>query len=203
MTKDEKAAIRRELTGQKVRRDIEKYCGNVCVNCGTDQNIEYHHIVPVANGGRNVLTNMVALCHECHLKAHGKLKRVSDADFSRAGRKGIEKPENADDLIQKYLTGKIGMKEIKQGLNLKSNWKLTDLWYFNQYIADHHIAKYRNYRDMLLCSRSIVNTFNKDVVTLATVVYEDGKEESYCGVPSEVFKDADVSGYRKPHLKTR
>lgn len=46
--------------------------GCKCVNCGTTDNIQYHHIVPVGNGGANALSNVVPLCVSCHAAAHDK-----------------------------------------------------------------------------------------------------------------------------------
>lgn len=44
-----------------------------CQNCGTKEDIEIHHIVPLANGGRDVPSNVVTLCTECHKAAHGDI----------------------------------------------------------------------------------------------------------------------------------
>lgn len=62
------------MENTKVRKTLSKQIkqsvGNVCCNCGTDKNIEYHHIVPLALGGRDIESNMVPLCHQCHKAAH-------------------------------------------------------------------------------------------------------------------------------------
>lgn len=34
--------------------------------------IEFHHIIPLCEGGPDALANIEALCYDCHLKAHGK-----------------------------------------------------------------------------------------------------------------------------------
>ena len=48
----------RIMENTKVRKTLSKQIkqsvGNVCCNCGTDKNIEYHHIVPLALGGRDI-----------------------------------------------------------------------------------------------------------------------------------------------------
>jgi hypothetical protein len=43
-----------------------------CAYCGEDEEIlEVHHIIPLKDNGTNDLGNLVLLCYECHLKAHG------------------------------------------------------------------------------------------------------------------------------------
>ena len=177
MTKAEKLALRQEYNKPSVRAEIVQTCGTVCVNCGTDTEIEYHHIVPLANGGSNRLSNLVALCHECHLRAHGKLQRVSDMNREKIGRKKIAKPYYADTIIENYLTGIITRKEAHSRLKLRPAWKIKELWYFQEYLESHGIESYRNYVDSRFNSRS------KEVAEpeyLAAVIrYKDGREEKF------------------------
>ncbi|MDC0763509.1 HNH endonuclease [Brevibacillus sp. AG] len=53
-----------------------------CQNCGSVEYLDIHHIVPLANGGTNRLTNLCTLCAECHGKVH-------QSDFVR--RKHLQK----------------------------------------------------------------------------------------------------------------
>ena len=41
-----------------------------CYICGSTQNLQLHHIIPLSNGGDNRLTNILTLCGECHGKVH-------------------------------------------------------------------------------------------------------------------------------------
>ena len=177
MTKDEIYAIRQPLTRPSVRQQIIEHCGTKCVNCGSEVNIQYHHIVPIEMGGSDSLSNTVALCGFCHCLAHGK--QIKRADRKKTGRKPKPKPSYADKIIEFYLSGEIGMSAIKSTLDLKGAWKLTDLWYFQEYLTEHHIVRYRNYYDSLLSSRLRENTFNKDVVTVAVVEYDNGEVKEY------------------------
>ena len=45
--------------------------GNTCCNCGSQIDIQYHHIVPIAAGGNHILSNLVCICGICHTKIHG------------------------------------------------------------------------------------------------------------------------------------
>jgi len=51
-----------------------------CGNCGTNDDLRIHHIVPLSNGGNNVLTNLIRLCNDCHAAAHGGHNFVKMAD---------------------------------------------------------------------------------------------------------------------------
>ncbi|CAH0304748.1 HNH endonuclease [Priestia megaterium] len=42
-----------------------------CGNCGSESDLQIHHVVPLSNGGNNVLTNLTRLCNECHSATHG------------------------------------------------------------------------------------------------------------------------------------
>lgn len=42
-----------------------------CQNCGCNEGIEIHHIVPIIYGGSNKITNLASLCGRCHRLAHG------------------------------------------------------------------------------------------------------------------------------------
>ena len=60
---------------------------DICFECGSENNIHYHHVVPKSLGG----TNTIPLCDICHGKVHGEhmLKIQRLAAISR--KKNIEK----------------------------------------------------------------------------------------------------------------
>ena len=45
---------------------LEEYCHI----CGSTENLQLHHIIPLSNGGLNIPTNILTLCGECHGKVH-------------------------------------------------------------------------------------------------------------------------------------
>lgn len=47
-----------------------------CMNCESTKHLHLHHVVPLANGGTNRITNLRVLCNECHAKAHGDFKVI-------------------------------------------------------------------------------------------------------------------------------
>ena len=41
-----------------------------CFVCGSTNNLQLHHIIPLSNGGDNRLSNIITLCGQCHGKVH-------------------------------------------------------------------------------------------------------------------------------------
>ena len=66
---------------------------NECANCGETAS-QAHHVVPLVLGGFDKLSNLVALCEECHGKVHGtKLSNHSELTkkgLNRARERGVK-----------------------------------------------------------------------------------------------------------------
>lgn len=56
---------------RRIRRHLWDKTGHICAGCGAPAT-QLHHIVPRHMGGHNNIENIVALCGECHAKAHEK-----------------------------------------------------------------------------------------------------------------------------------
>lgn len=61
----------------KAIKSRDGYC---CVDCGSGQTIDAHHIIPVYQGGRNVLSNGKTLCRICHSKTHNGDTYIKEDD---------------------------------------------------------------------------------------------------------------------------
>jgi 5-methylcytosine-specific restriction endonuclease McrA len=49
------------------------YYGDKCSKCGWNEaTCDAHHIVPVSDGGKNIIPNCVIICPNCHAKEHRK-----------------------------------------------------------------------------------------------------------------------------------
>jgi len=46
----------------------------VCVFCGSEENLERHHLISPLIGGRNVKANLMWLCSECHADYHREVE---------------------------------------------------------------------------------------------------------------------------------
>lgn len=77
--------IRKRLT-DKDKNEI----GRKCANCASTLDLEYHHIIPVVIGGKDINSNMVCLCNKCHRLLHGVYKNEY-IDHSELIKKGIQK----------------------------------------------------------------------------------------------------------------
>lgn len=51
---------------------LKKTFGKKCLNCGSEQNIQWDHIVPLAKGGEHTIKNLQPLCGHCNYVKHTK-----------------------------------------------------------------------------------------------------------------------------------
>lgn len=65
---DEKQEAResRDAIPSAVRREVWRRDEGKCVKCGSRKNLEYDHIIPVAEGGSNTARNIELLCEACN-----------------------------------------------------------------------------------------------------------------------------------------
>ena len=82
-----------------------------CVICGTNKDLEHHHIIPRTNGGGDHQHNFLTLCHDHHDWIHNIRRTKLDSEsFSNlvkegqrrsgnfGGRPGLEK-EKIDEIL--------------------------------------------------------------------------------------------------------
>lgn len=150
--------LRLEFSRRSFRETLKDKLGDKCVNCNSDELIEYHHIVPLRNGGTNNLSNLTPLCSNCHLKAHDR----SGFKNKNGGRPKAIEFKDAESILHRYFNIEIGAKEARQLLGLsaknKSTWSnLTKL-----YREKHNIEKFYNNIDLLNSQNKRIK--NKNVV---------------------------------------
>ena len=112
--------LRQEFAKDSFRKILKDKLGNKCANCGSEDLVEYHHVVPLVHGGTNNLGNIVPLCHECHLKAHNKHNH-GDAykkakEEGRVGRTKKTTYEKALPILERYFNNEIGLRQAKKSL---------------------------------------------------------------------------------------
>ena len=54
---------------------------HVCFECGTDNDLHAHHVVPKSRGGKKT----VLLCDVCHSKAHHRDKNMNTSTLTKIG----------------------------------------------------------------------------------------------------------------------
>ena len=102
---------KRDIGYLKMRDEILDRYHNRCANCGCEDDLQIHHIVPVSIGGKDVITNLVPLCVNCHLAAHhGRdLEEYKKNTGRQNGGRQIKVDfKDFDAIFQKYIDGKIG-----------------------------------------------------------------------------------------------
>jgi len=64
---------RREVIAQDVKDAVWRRDEGKCVECGSNEKLEFDHIIPFVKGGSSRYRNIQLLCEPCNRKKHGKL----------------------------------------------------------------------------------------------------------------------------------
>ena len=57
---------KRKTTPQNVKDKVWNRDSGKCVECGSKENLEFDHIIPVSKGGANTYRNIQLLCEHCN-----------------------------------------------------------------------------------------------------------------------------------------
>lgn len=57
----------------KVRTEVWRRDEGKCTKCGSRENLEYDHIIPVSKGGSNTTRNIELLCEKCNREKRGNI----------------------------------------------------------------------------------------------------------------------------------
>lgn len=107
----------------------QSFTYNHCCNCGVIADLQIHHIVPLAVGGTNNLTNLSLVCEDCHRKVHGKgtlNKKLQREGITEAKKKGkhlgrpvMELPAEWDRLYKDWKDGKMTAVAFMDAVGMK------------------------------------------------------------------------------------
>ena len=165
-----------------VRELYEHYDGaKRCLGCGElIEKPEWHHIVPVAVGGKDIITNIVPLCHACH-SAITFMKPVQEymregyeasKECKTMGRKP-EIPENSDAILEDYFRCRIPKSIAAERLG-KSGHFIESRFYIN-YKKTHGIVESKNNIDIRMSIHGRIETGEE----VGYVKYTDGRVERF------------------------
>lgn len=73
MTAELDNSPRRKPIPQDVRVTVWQRDGGRCVECGSNEELEFDHIIPLAMGGANTLRNLQLLCRPCNRRKGASL----------------------------------------------------------------------------------------------------------------------------------
>lgn len=63
---DDESRPRREPIPESVRHEVWRRDQGRCVDCGSRENLEFDHIIPVSKGGSNTARNLELRCETCN-----------------------------------------------------------------------------------------------------------------------------------------
>lgn len=69
------------------RQDVWRRDGGKCVRCGSEERVEFDHIVPISRGGTHQPSNLRLLCKSCR-----QIKRVKERVNSNSSTRGDVSP---------------------------------------------------------------------------------------------------------------
>lgn len=144
-------------TNQGFRNELRFQCGIYCANCGSSENIEYHHIVPLLLGGNDIASNIVPLCHACHKAAHtGRniTNYLKETGRTSGGRPPKIPDEEAFKVYDLWLDGQFGNKKCRELLHLKEGTYPNQTQQFKRFIAARGIKSVRNNYDLNVTLRA-------------------------------------------------
>ena len=127
---------------------LERF-GYACASCGSKDDLEIHHIVPLALGGTDRITNLIPLCHRCHKTAHCGQEMSRYSPKKPSGRKCNLSEEEAEAVLDRYFGGQIGTIELKELFGWSKSYKISESPQFRKYVTDRKICQYRNKIDTM------------------------------------------------------
>ncbi len=142
--------LKREFNRPSFKKALTAYHGKSCVNCGSDIGVEFHHIVPLADGGTNNLRNIVPLCEKCHNIAHGS-KNIRERHRALNTGRPRKELHDLEINVQLFLNCEIGTKELKKRIGISEKQHLTDSKPYMDYLHSIGIKSAKNNVDLLNC----------------------------------------------------
>lgn len=137
-----------EMINKYTKRKIEECWNYQCAVCGRNDYLEFHHLIPKAEGGSDDYDNIILLCSGCHAAVHGRIAKSENPH----PRTSIDY-ETAKPILAAYFANEVGTKETKEKLNLSQKTHLTESSLYRRYKREHNITKFYNNVDLVNSKR--------------------------------------------------
>ncbi len=66
-------STRRRTVSKSVQREVWRRDEGRCIECGSNENLEFDHIIPFSKGGSNTARNIQLLCENCNRSKAAKI----------------------------------------------------------------------------------------------------------------------------------
>lgn len=167
-----KEELRREHNKRVLSGEYKEKLGCTCVNCGSQENIEYHHIVPLCMGGTNRMTNIVPVCKNCHVAIHGEAEYRKLA-FKNACKKVKPTFEEFDKVLRDYADCKIDLETTKNLLGVGPKRGLSNKKEYKMFLYRNKIKKIVNHVGQFISSENWPPKSKNALV--GYILYENGE----------------------------
>ena len=111
--------LRKEYLVLRNNGEMAMMLGSTCSNCGSTDDVEYHHVVPLHLGGTNRWTNIVPLCNRCHKAAHRGRHISAYVNHTGSGRPSNVSDKVAFKALDMWADGQIGSRKLRELMRLK------------------------------------------------------------------------------------
>ena len=136
------------MVSKATKRKVEAMWGNRCAVCDSMDYLEFHHLLPKANGGTDDYDNLILLCARCHAAVHGRLYNPDKPNC-----KASISYDAALPILEQYFANEIGTAETKQLLNLSQKTHLSECYVYKRYKREHQIENFYNNVDLVNSKR--------------------------------------------------
>lgn len=137
------------MVSKHVKRKILECWNHQCAICSRNDYLEFHHLIPVSEGGSDDYDNIILLCGCCHATVHGRSYNPQKPNC----RTSIDY-ETAKPILAAYFANEIGTKETKEKLKLSPKTHLSESSLYKRYKREHNITKFYNNVDLINSKRS-------------------------------------------------
>lgn len=96
-----------ETSMRSVKKSLIDECGCTCWCCMKEfepNDLQGHHIVPVAQGGQTTKSNIALLCDECHKEKHRLIKSGKWKQYKKSMKKVIYNGKTFKSNYEEFLS---------------------------------------------------------------------------------------------------